>query len=134
MPAAGEYTLFFTGEGGQGNNPGGAPPSVALSYEVKEGIIVSRYFLGLTVLFAVLLAEDAEIRDVLLERRSDVRLHLAVGLGDGIVLRLLPVLAVTGVVVQENVGGRAGGLQGYFQLAFVGHGGRVYCPAWRRKT
>ncbi len=55
VPAAGDYTLFFTGEGGRGEGGGGAPVA-SLSYEVREGIVVSRYFLVLTVAFVAALA------------------------------------------------------------------------------
>ncbi len=55
VPAAGDYTLYFTGEGARGNRSGGTPVA-SLSYEVREGVVVSRYFLVLTIAFAAALA------------------------------------------------------------------------------
>jgi hypothetical protein len=55
VPEAGNYSLVLTGEGGTGNS-GTRPPSVDLFVTVKEGIIVTRYFIALVALLALALA------------------------------------------------------------------------------
>jgi len=52
VPAAGKYTLFITGEGGTGSR-GAKPQRKALGVAVKEGVIVSRYFVILLGLMTV---------------------------------------------------------------------------------
>ncbi|RKZ36335.1 MAG: hypothetical protein DRQ37_04355 [Gammaproteobacteria bacterium] len=49
VPAAGKYTLLVTGEGGTGSR-GTKPQQKALNVTVKEGVIVSRYFVILLAL------------------------------------------------------------------------------------
>lgn len=51
VPEAGSYKLVIRGQGGRGSSSK-APPRANLTVTIKEGIIVSRYFVVLLVLCA----------------------------------------------------------------------------------
>jgi hypothetical protein len=53
VPEVGQYTLYVEGEGGQGNS-GQKAQEKALQIKIQEGIVVSRYFIILAVLFTIL--------------------------------------------------------------------------------
>ena len=52
VPDEGTYTLKITGQGGTGNR-GATPQNQSLVYKIREGVMVSRYFLGLAILLAI---------------------------------------------------------------------------------
>lgn len=68
LPTEGEYSLHVIGEGGQGEYAT-TPQKVALDIEINEGVIVSRYFFYLTIIFLLAFLKQFIARKIFEGRR-----------------------------------------------------------------